>query len=80
MVQPVFLGKLIQYFESYDPDDTAALYEAYGYAAGISLCALGLALMHHLYFYHVQRAGMKIRIAMCHMIYKKVRLSQKKSS
>uniref|UniRef100_A0A8B9JH67 Cystic fibrosis transmembrane conductance regulator n=1 Tax=Astyanax mexicanus TaxID=7994 RepID=A0A8B9JH67_ASTMX len=71
LVQPVFLGKLIRYFENYDTDDMAALYEAYGYAAGVSCCTLGLALLHHLYFYHVQRAGMKIRIAMCHMIYKK---------
>ncbi|XP_026112988.1 ATP-binding cassette sub-family C member 4 [Carassius auratus] len=71
VIQPVFLGKLIQYFESYEPDNMAALYEAYGYAAGISLSTLGLALLHHLYFYHVQRAGMKIRIAMCHMIYRK---------
>ncbi|KAF4111886.1 hypothetical protein G5714_006681 [Onychostoma macrolepis] len=76
VIQPVFLGKLIMYFERYDPDNMAALYEAYGYAAGISLSTLGLALLHHLYFYHVQRAGMKIRIAMCHMIYRKaLRLS-----
>ncbi|KAI4886639.1 hypothetical protein NFI96_012768 [Prochilodus magdalenae] len=71
LVQTVFLGKLIQYFENYNSEDMGALYEAYGYAAGISLSTLGLALLHHLYFYHVQRAGMKIRIAMCHMIYKK---------
>ncbi|XP_073707299.1 ATP-binding cassette sub-family C member 4 [Garra rufa] len=70
VIQPVFLGKLIQYFESYDPDNSA-LYEAYGYAAGVSFSTLGLALLHHLYFYHVQRSGMKIRIAMCHMIYRK---------
>lgn len=74
VIQPVFLGKLILYFESYNPDN-AELYEAYGYAAGVSLSTLGLALLHHLYFYHVQRAGMKIRIAMCHMIYRKVRFS-----
>ncbi|XP_076871404.1 ATP-binding cassette sub-family C member 4 isoform X2 [Brachyhypopomus gauderio] len=71
LVQTVFLGKLIQYFEIYDPDNMGALYEAYGYAAGVSVSSLLLALLHHLYFYHVQRAGMKIRIAMCHMIYKK---------
>ncbi|XP_060775099.1 multidrug resistance-associated protein 4 isoform X2 [Neoarius graeffei] len=71
LVQPVFLGKLIQYFEYYDPNNTDALYEAYGYAAGVSLSTLGLTMLHHLYFFHVQRAGMRFRIAMCHMIYKK---------
>uniref|UniRef100_A0A4W5PGK2 Multidrug resistance-associated protein 4 n=1 Tax=Hucho hucho TaxID=62062 RepID=A0A4W5PGK2_9TELE len=71
VIQPVLLGKLIWYFESHDPDNMDALYEACGYAAGISLSTLGLAALHHLYFYHVQRAGMKIRVAMCHMIYRK---------
>ncbi|KAJ8350063.1 hypothetical protein SKAU_G00251930, partial [Synaphobranchus kaupii] len=71
VIQPVFLGKLIQYFEKYDPDDTTALNVAFGYATGIALSSIGLAVIHHLYFYHVQRAGMKIRVAMCHMIYKK---------
>ncbi|XP_055764706.1 ATP-binding cassette sub-family C member 4-like isoform X2 [Salvelinus fontinalis] len=48
-----------------------ALYEAFGYAAGVCLSTLILAVTHHLYFYHVQRTGMKMRVAMCHMIYKK---------
>lgn len=72
MVQPVLLGQMILYFEDYDPNDMAALHKTLGYAAGMSLCTIGLAVMHHLYFYHVQRTGMKIRVAMCHMIYKKV--------
>lgn len=72
VVQPVFLGKIIVYFENYNPEDQKALYETLGYAAAMSLCTIGLALLHHLYFYYVQRAGMKIRVAMCHMIYKKV--------
>ncbi|XP_049919631.1 ATP-binding cassette sub-family C member 4-like [Epinephelus moara] len=76
VIQPVFLGKMIQYFENYDPENMTALYETLGYAAGLSICTIGLALLHHLYFYHVQRAGMKIRVAMCHMIYNKaLRLS-----
>lgn len=72
VVGPVIMGKMIQYFENYDPNNMTALYETLGYAAALSLCTFGLALLHHLYFYHVQRAGMKIRVAMCHMIYKKV--------
>ncbi|TKS66219.1 Multidrug resistance-associated protein 4 [Collichthys lucidus] len=71
VIQPVVLGKMIQYFENYDPDNYKALYETLGYAAGLSICTILLALLHHLYFYHVQRTGMKIRVAMCHMIYKK---------
>lgn len=66
------MGKIISYFENYDPSDEVALNFAYCYAAALSVCTLVLAIMHHLYFYHVQRAGMKLRVAMCHMIYRKV--------
>nr|XP_010978532.2 multidrug resistance-associated protein 4 isoform X1 [Camelus dromedarius] len=76
VVQPLFLGKIINYFENYDPSDTVALHEAYGHAAVLSTCVLILAILHHLYFYHVQCAGMRLRVAMCHMIYRKaLRLS-----
>uniref|UniRef100_A0A8D1DXB2 Cystic fibrosis transmembrane conductance regulator n=1 Tax=Sus scrofa TaxID=9823 RepID=A0A8D1DXB2_PIG len=76
VVQPIFLGKIIAYFENYDPTDSVALYETYGYAGGLSTCVLLLAILHHLYFYHVQCAGMRLRVAMCHMIYRKaLRLS-----
>nr|XP_025975233.1 multidrug resistance-associated protein 4 isoform X3 [Dromaius novaehollandiae] len=44
IIQPIFLGKIINYFENYDSSD--------------------------------ERAGMKLRVAMCHMIYRKaLRLS-----
>uniref|UniRef100_A0A3Q2GHS4 Multidrug resistance-associated protein 4 n=1 Tax=Cyprinodon variegatus TaxID=28743 RepID=A0A3Q2GHS4_CYPVA len=71
VIQPVLLGKLIEYFESYDTAQPASVSEAYCCALGISLATIGVALLHHLYFYRVQRAGMKIRVAMCHMIYRK---------
>lgn len=67
----MLLGKLIEYFESYDLANSPAVSEAYIYAAGISLSTISLTVLHHLYFYHVQRAGMKIRVAVCHMIYRK---------
>uniref|UniRef100_A0A4W2HUP1 Multidrug resistance-associated protein 4 n=1 Tax=Bos indicus x Bos taurus TaxID=30522 RepID=A0A4W2HUP1_BOBOX len=72
VVQPIFLGKMISYVENYDPNDSAALHEAYGYAAGLSACVLLWAVLHHLYFYHMQRVGMRLRVAVCHMIYRKV--------
>ncbi|CAJ1079463.1 multidrug resistance-associated protein 4 [Xyrichtys novacula] len=71
LIQPLLLGKMIEYFERYDPTDTAGVHEAYCYATGISLSTITLTVLHHLYFYSVQRAGMKIRVAMCHMIYRK---------
>ncbi|XP_065758084.1 ATP-binding cassette sub-family C member 4-like [Muntiacus reevesi] len=76
VVQPIFLGKMISYVENYDPNDSVALHEAYGYAAGLSACVLVWAVLHHLYFYHIQRVGMRLRVAVCHMIYRKaLRLS-----
>uniref|UniRef100_A0A5F9DL08 ATP binding cassette subfamily C member 4 (PEL blood group) n=1 Tax=Oryctolagus cuniculus TaxID=9986 RepID=A0A5F9DL08_RABIT len=72
VMQPIFLGKVINYFENYDPTDSVALHTAYGYASVLTACTLFLAILHHLYFYHVQCAGMRLRVAMCHMIYRKV--------
>ncbi|XP_038615214.1 multidrug resistance-associated protein 4 isoform X2 [Tachyglossus aculeatus] len=71
IAQPLFLGKVISYFEKYEPPDPEALGWAYGYTAALTGSTLILALLHHLYFYHVQCAGMKLRVAMCHMIYRK---------
>ena len=72
MIQPFLMGEIIMYFENYDPDDQRSLFMVYGYAAAMSLTTFGLTFFSHLYYYHVQRIGMKIRIAMCHMIYRKV--------
>ncbi|KAB0353884.1 hypothetical protein FD755_023422 [Muntiacus reevesi] len=72
VVQPIFLGKMVSYVENYDPNDSAALHEAYGYAAGLSACVFVWAVLHHLYFYHIQHVGMRLRVAVCHMIYRKV--------
>ncbi|KAI4581558.1 hypothetical protein MJG53_010001 [Ovis ammon polii x Ovis aries] len=76
VVLPIFLGKIISYVENYDPANSAALHEAYGCAAGLSACVLVWAVLHHLCFYHMQRVGMRLRVAVCHMIYRKsLRLS-----
>ncbi|TNN61497.1 Multidrug resistance-associated protein 4 [Liparis tanakae] len=71
VMQPLLLGKIIMYFEHYDPDDQRSLYMVYGYAVAMSLSAFGLTILQHLYYYRVQRLGMKIRVAMCHVIYRK---------
>ncbi|XP_070711624.1 ATP-binding cassette sub-family C member 4-like [Pempheris klunzingeri] len=71
VIQPLLLWKIIHYFENYDPDDQRSLCMVYGYAAAMSLSAFGLTILQHLYYYHVQRIGMKTRVAICHMIYRK---------
>ena len=67
---------MVSYVENYDPSDSAALQEAYGYAAGLSACVLVWAVLHHLCFYHMQRVGMRLRVAVCRMIYRKVSATQ----
>ncbi|KAI4581565.1 hypothetical protein MJG53_010008 [Ovis ammon polii x Ovis aries] len=63
---------MINYVENANRTDSAALQGAYGYAAGLSACVLVWAVLHHLYFYRIQRVGMRLRVAVCHMIYRKV--------
>ena len=67
---------MISYVENYDPNDSPALHEAYGYAAGLSTCVLVWAVLRQLYFYHMQRVGMRLRVAVCHMIYRKVSVAR----
>uniref|UniRef100_A0A668S789 Multidrug resistance-associated protein 4 n=1 Tax=Oreochromis aureus TaxID=47969 RepID=A0A668S789_OREAU len=71
VIQPLLLGKIILFFENYHPDDQRSLCMAYVYAAAMSISTFGLTILQHLYYYHVQRNGMRIRVAMCHMIYRK---------
>ncbi|ELR48124.1 hypothetical protein M91_17883, partial [Bos mutus] len=66
VVQPIFLGKMISYVEN---SNSVTLHEAYSYVAGLSACVLVWAVLHHLYFYYMQRVGMRLRVAVCHMIY-----------
>uniref|UniRef100_A0A3B4U443 Multidrug resistance-associated protein 4 n=1 Tax=Seriola dumerili TaxID=41447 RepID=A0A3B4U443_SERDU len=71
VIQSLLLGKIILYFENYDPDDHRSLCTVCVYAAAMSLSTFGLTILQHLYFYQVQKLGMRIRVAMCHMIYRK---------
>ncbi|XP_069001598.1 ATP-binding cassette sub-family C member 4-like [Embiotoca jacksoni] len=71
VAQPLFLGQIILYFENDEPDDQRGLSTAYGYAAAMSVSAFGLTILQHLYYYNVQRTGMKMRVAVCHVIYRK---------
>ncbi|XP_034007075.1 multidrug resistance-associated protein 4-like [Trematomus bernacchii] len=69
VIQPLLLGEVILFFENYD--EQTSLCMVYVYAASMSISTFALTILQHLYYYHVQRTGMRIRVAMCHMIYKK---------
>lgn len=70
--QPLLLWNIIHYFENYDPEDQKGLIMAYVNASAFSLSAFGSTILQHLYYCTVLRLGMKIRVALCHMIYSKV--------
>ena len=67
---------MISYVENYDPNDSAVLHEAYAYAAALSACVLVWAVLHHLCFYRMQRVGMRLRVAVCRMTYRKVSVAR----
>jgi len=68
-MQPLLLGALVHYF---DPTSDMETFDAYLMAGGISLTAIITAIVHHPYFYGTQRLGMRLRIASCSLVYKKV--------
>ncbi|XP_063733833.1 ATP-binding cassette sub-family C member 4-like isoform X2 [Eleginops maclovinus] len=71
VIQPLLLGEVILFFEKYHSDEQRSLCMLYVYAAAMSISTFALTIIQHLYYYHVLRTGMRIRVAMCHMIYKK---------
>ncbi|XP_069457987.1 ATP-binding cassette sub-family C member 4-like isoform X1 [Ovis canadensis] len=73
---PTYFEDLLTYFQNYDPSDSGAVFKAYGYTAVLNVCLVIWAILVHFFFYYVQRIGMRLRVAVCHMIYRKtLRLS-----
>ena len=69
MIQPLLLGGLIRYFVA---GSGVTRDDAWLYAGGVSFCAVLLAITHHPYFFSVQRIGMRMRVACCSLMYRKV--------
>nr|XP_013098632.1 unnamed protein product [Stomoxys calcitrans] len=71
--QPLFLMGLIGYYSSGGQE----IQTAYLYAAGVIVCSALNVLFTHPYMLGTMHVGMKIRVAMCSMIYRKsLRLSK----
>ncbi|CAG9575865.1 unnamed protein product [Danaus chrysippus] len=75
IAQPVFLGKLVEY---YSPDQkTMKPQEAYMYAGAVVLCSALNVFVVHPYMMAILHMGMKFRVACCSLIYRKsLRLSK----
>ncbi|CAH2068680.1 unnamed protein product, partial [Iphiclides podalirius] len=75
IAQPVFLGKLIEY---YGPEKTTMKpKDAYLYAGAVILCSALNVFVVHPYMMAILHMGMKFRVACCSLIYRKsLRLSK----
>ncbi|XP_068165847.1 ATP-binding cassette sub-family C member 4-like isoform X1 [Antennarius striatus] len=73
VIQPLLLWRIIQFFET---SDDPGLTSVYASGAALSLSAFALTFFQNSYYNSVLTTSMKIRVAMCHMIYRKaLRLS-----
>nr|CAD7441513.1 unnamed protein product [Timema bartmani] len=69
IAQPLLLGKVIEYFT---PNSTMTIEEAYMYGAGMIVNVYLMVIMVHHYNLSAAAVGMRIRIACCSLIYRKV--------
>ncbi|XP_067646383.1 probable multidrug resistance-associated protein lethal(2)03659 [Eurosta solidaginis] len=75
VTQPLFLGGLIKFYAN--TSNNSNISTAYLYAAGVILCSALNVLFTHPYMLGIQHMGMKIRLALCSVIYRKaLRLSK----
>ena len=65
------LAYLMRYTDDLEAGMTSG--QAYATAASIALITLAIALLDNPFFYGLQLIGMRIRLALCSMIYDKVR-------
>lgn len=71
MTQPLLLGRVVRYFEK---DDRISYNEAVWSAVGVVVCSTLIVTINHLLVTNVVKTGMRMRIACCALMYKKVYL------
>ncbi len=68
LVQPLFISRMMTYFDGTGNINTALLYGGL-----ICLGATFNAVIHHPYFLHIAKLGVKMRLACSGLVYKKVK-------
>ena len=68
----LFNGSVNKSFVRASTPDPMSLAEAYFHAGGIVVFAMLYTFTHHPYFFGVMHLGMKARVALCALIYRKV--------
>ncbi|KAJ6222676.1 hypothetical protein RDWZM_001221 [Blomia tropicalis] len=85
VLQPIVMGLMIYFLEEYreskakgDIDYQKLLNRFYGCGALIIILGIIYIFLYHPYFFKMTRKGMQLRIACCHLIYRKaLRLSHR---
>jgi ATP-binding cassette subfamily C (CFTR/MRP) protein 4 len=70
LIQPLFVGWLVRYFRY---DRPLSERDAYLCAGGIVFCSFIYPVIHHPYFYYIQKCGMRMKMATSALIFDKVR-------
>ncbi len=69
LLQTVFMGGLISYFRF---GSDVPKQSAYLFALAVTLCSMLFGIVHHPYFYGIQKIGMRLKIAAMTLIFRKV--------
>ncbi|KAF5294188.1 hypothetical protein FQR65_LT10899 [Abscondita terminalis] len=69
MSKPLLKGKIISYFAK--NETTLSEKQAYYYTGGLGLCIIGSTLLYHSYAFGIEQVILKIRIAICGLVYRK---------
>lgn len=75
--KPLFFGVIVDSLQSTFPNHLGEMFEAYFYATAVVLASAFNVMLMHPYLLSQMHLGMKMRVAMCSMIYRKsLRLSK----
>ncbi|KAG8242932.1 hypothetical protein J6590_056498, partial [Homalodisca vitripennis] len=69
--QPLFLGKLIEFFTVNQEHNKVTKEDAYMYAGGVVICSALSVFIMHPYMLGIMHIGMKMRVSCCSLIYRK---------